>query len=377
MSDPAEWVFDPTLPDNGPTVNIAVWCLFGLATIFLSLRLFCKFRRHRGLWWDDYLLISSWVCFLVASIQLSVNIALGFGRPGVNINPENAYQVGLGGLIVGTFVLIAPILSKISFIITLARISPPRLIIGLWVIGATMGAFQLVALVVQWAQCQPLEKVWNPFLPEGSCLPYQINLGLSMGSAAYSGVIDLALAAIPWIVLKDLQIKRKEKIGIALAMSMGVVAAATAFAKCASLDRLASSDFTLEGGQMIIWAATEISTTIVAASIPVLRTLLRDLSTGRSYGNSGRYVRSTADGNRNQKSRMTPHAGSVVTVMGGTKSHFTGGVSPDAASDKSILQGGSNKILKTEEIAVDYGMRGDDGFEMHSMSSPGQNRPFD
>lgn len=46
---------------------------------------------------------------------------------------------------------------------------------------------------------------------------------LRLTCPAYSGIIDLILAAIPWIVLKDLQIKRKEKIGIALAMSMGVV----------------------------------------------------------------------------------------------------------------------------------------------------------
>lgn len=55
------WVFDPDAPNNGPTVNIAVWCLVALATIFLSLRVYCKFRRHRGLWWDDHVLIASWV----------------------------------------------------------------------------------------------------------------------------------------------------------------------------------------------------------------------------------------------------------------------------------------------------------------------------
>lgn len=41
--------------------------------------------------------------------------------------------------------------------------------------------------------------------------------------AAYSGLCDLILAATPWIILKDLQMKRKEKIGIAAAMSLGVV----------------------------------------------------------------------------------------------------------------------------------------------------------
>lgn len=57
----APWEFDPSLPDNGPMVNTAVWCLFGVATIFIGLRVYCKFSRHRGLWWDDHVLIASWV----------------------------------------------------------------------------------------------------------------------------------------------------------------------------------------------------------------------------------------------------------------------------------------------------------------------------
>lgn len=58
------WEFDPSMPDNGPMVNTAVWCLFGAATIFIALRLYCKFSKHRGLWWDDHVLIASWVCQL-------------------------------------------------------------------------------------------------------------------------------------------------------------------------------------------------------------------------------------------------------------------------------------------------------------------------
>ncbi|KAH7303322.1 hypothetical protein B0I35DRAFT_498578 [Stachybotrys elegans] len=371
-----EWEFDPSAPNNGPRVNIAVWSLFALSSIFIALRLFCKFKRHRGLWWDNYVLVASWIFFLAGTIQLSVNIAYGFGRPGANINPLHAYRVGLGGLIVGTMVLTAPVLGKISFILTLSRLSGPKLKIFLWVLGATMASFQLVALVVQWAQCTPLEKVWNPFMPEGECLPYQINLGLSMGSAAYSGVVDLILAAIPWFVLKDLQIKKREKMGIALAMSMGVVAAATAFAKCVSLQRLISSDFTLEGGQMIIWASTEIATTIIAASIPILRTLLRDLSTGRSYRNSGGYIRSTVGEDQSRKSRFNMHGGHAVTVVGGSKGPSSS-ASPDAASDKSILQGSFGKIMKTEEIAVDYGHSGGDGYEMQSIGTARVNCPFD
>jgi hypothetical protein len=40
---------------------------------------------------------------------------------------------------------------------------------------------------------------------------------------AYSGIMDLIFAIIPWKVIMRMQMETKEKIGVALAMSMGVL----------------------------------------------------------------------------------------------------------------------------------------------------------
>lgn len=50
-----------TTTDFGPQINVTIWFLTALSASFLALRVYCKFLRHRGLWWDDYLLILSWV----------------------------------------------------------------------------------------------------------------------------------------------------------------------------------------------------------------------------------------------------------------------------------------------------------------------------
>lgn len=48
--------------DNlGPNFNVAIWVLTGAALVFMSLRLYCKIRIRRGLWWDDYVLILAMV----------------------------------------------------------------------------------------------------------------------------------------------------------------------------------------------------------------------------------------------------------------------------------------------------------------------------
>lgn len=63
----------------GPHMNIVVWVLVGLSGLFLGLRIYCKFMKSRGLWWDDYLLIASWVsisAYLIAGNGLLIESSL-------------------------------------------------------------------------------------------------------------------------------------------------------------------------------------------------------------------------------------------------------------------------------------------------------------
>src|SRR3569833_1149965 len=58
--------------------------------------------------------------------------------------------------------------------------------------------------------------------------------------------MDLTLALLPWKIIMGIQTRRREKIGIAFAMSMGVFAAAMAFVKSAKLPSIGAGDFTCE-----------------------------------------------------------------------------------------------------------------------------------
>lgn len=47
--------------DLGYQIDVIVWILVALSGIILALRLYCKYLKHRGLWWDDNILIVCWV----------------------------------------------------------------------------------------------------------------------------------------------------------------------------------------------------------------------------------------------------------------------------------------------------------------------------
>jgi hypothetical protein len=47
--------------DQGSQIDAIVWALTAVSGIVVSLRLWCKHVKQRGLWIDDYLLGVSWV----------------------------------------------------------------------------------------------------------------------------------------------------------------------------------------------------------------------------------------------------------------------------------------------------------------------------
>lgn len=47
--------------DYSPLLLRSIWSLFGFATLFIGLRVYARLTPHPALWWDDHLLITSWV----------------------------------------------------------------------------------------------------------------------------------------------------------------------------------------------------------------------------------------------------------------------------------------------------------------------------
>ncbi len=49
------------VPNNGPMTMAVIWSLIGFSAAFLVARISIKHKRARSLWWDDWVLIISWV----------------------------------------------------------------------------------------------------------------------------------------------------------------------------------------------------------------------------------------------------------------------------------------------------------------------------
>ncbi|KAK0610126.1 hypothetical protein B0T17DRAFT_470266, partial [Bombardia bombarda] len=255
---------------------IAIWTLLGFAGVFLILRIYAKAWRLRRLWWDDWVLIFSFLCFIVDASMSQVAINLGLGKYPCDVDPRNFRQLAIQGEGVGaTFGMFAVVWSKTSFAITLLRLTDGKLHRFVWFAIGSMNFFVLLEALFVWVDCNPVSKNWDPQTP-GTCWPTDAVNGYGVFAACTSGFYDVVLALLPWRLVWNLKMQKKEKFGVAIAMSLGIVAGATGFVKSAKILTLGSTNFTYDGCELLVWAAGEISTTIMASCIPVLRVFFRE-----------------------------------------------------------------------------------------------------
>ncbi|KAI6086112.1 hypothetical protein F4821DRAFT_278696 [Hypoxylon rubiginosum] len=355
----------------GPMMNAVNWTLVALATTFLGLRIYCKFSRHRGLWWDDHVLIFGWICLVIAVGFITSSISLGFTSPKGPQTPEAATRLSIHGGVQNVFFALAMGMSKTSFGITLLRVTDGRLKKIVLFLTITLNIASFLYIIFTFFKCEPKIYSWIKGPGCWSTAKY-IHYGIFAG--AYSAFVDFSFALIPWFLILNLQMRRREKLGVAIAMSCGIIAGITAVMRCVYLPLLTVGTFSTSGTTLVIWYVAESSATIIAASIPVLRALIKEISSSID-----RYGRSTGkSGAKSQTAKGTPrglHASHVVTVISRRDPHDPHG---DASSDKSILDAGRapgkiepGRIMQTQEVRLSYHDRSDNdsdqGYEMDYM----------
>ena len=208
--------------DQGPKLNGAIWALTAFAGLFLAVRVYCKFWRNRGLWWDDAFLIGAWVCITVECALLSAMTHLGYGLHIWDFPLQNMGPLLVLVNIAGTFSSTAAIWSKTSFAITLLKLTDGRIKALLWFVIVSMNIAMGLTALFPWVSCTPIQKAWDLNVP-GTCWKPTVMVHYNIFSAAYSAVMDFTLALLPWKVIWGLQMKKKEKVGVAVAMSMGIL----------------------------------------------------------------------------------------------------------------------------------------------------------
>lgn len=142
---------------------------------------------------------------------------------------------GATGLTIST---LAIILSKISFGVTLTRLTDgwPRQYVYFTMV--TLAIFSIPTATLPWVLCKPLSKTFVDILP-GTCIDKGPSVRYARFQASkttilslvrrvltnpvWAALMDISLALLPWKILWGLSMRMTEKLGVCLAMSLGLL----------------------------------------------------------------------------------------------------------------------------------------------------------
>lgn len=186
--------------------------------------------------------ICVWQFSLTVAVSiLSYIVTLGFGKHKSTIDAEDLKTINLDTILVAAFGIISTCVSKTSFALTLYRI-----IINKWMrwfllfVIITINVSMNLVWIFGFAKCTPVQKVWDSSV-EGVCwdkqalLKYQLFAACELrkypwkpnsmltSSSDYSSILDFVLAFLPWKILMSMSMLLREKIGVAVAMSLGAM----------------------------------------------------------------------------------------------------------------------------------------------------------
>ncbi|KAF4430925.1 hypothetical protein F53441_13935 [Fusarium austroafricanum] len=352
--------------ERGTRLLASIWTLCLISLILLFLRVYCKLWRGKGLWHDDWCLIVAWVSLAVSVGVNTYLVTLGFGRHRATISDENMLIINKATIVGAVFGIFATTISKTSFAITLYRIST-----NAWMryflifIIVTINISMNLVWIFGFAKCKPLERVWDKSVP-GTCWDPAKLLTFQLFAAYYSAILDFVLALLPWVILMRMTMRRRERLGVAVAMSLGAIAGITGIVKAVLVVSMKSDDITYDRVDLTIWTLTEPAASIMAICIPVLRMLYRELKSGsRSYNKNKTNTnpldgdtRHTAAGTNTRASkRYNPNSrygrNSVVIMSGWQESqeHLQDD-SDGSQTNKTSMS--SHGVMKTEEVRVHH-----------------------
>lgn len=260
-----------------PQILLALWSPLAVAGVLIALKLLARSRKRLRWWWDDYIMLLSWVrsspscslqvvliafqlCLGTGSICLTMSTKHGLGRHIEFLDNDARANVLRFGSIAAALTVAASVWSKVSYALFLLRISSSGC--TEWTRNAILGVIISLNMMLPvmmaafFMSCRPVEKNWRLEM-DGTCWDPSVKIYMAMAVAGryasefiggslpstrprvsgpskflaysvltrtvYSGVMDLVLALLPWKIIWCLPVQRRDKIGLVVVMSLGVL----------------------------------------------------------------------------------------------------------------------------------------------------------
>ncbi|TWU77291.1 hypothetical protein ED733_004178 [Metarhizium rileyi] len=267
------------------SLKAILWVAAGLPTCLVILRCYTRVHLRRVFGIDDSFMVVALLLLISYAAVLTIAADKGLGRhlEYVAQNPKDVMDVALLSFVSQPIVLMSCAFGKTSFALSLIRVAAQQwVIIVLWFTIVSTNILHILVSIFVFTRCEDPRHLWNPTVPS-KCWSTTAFDSMTLFVGSYSAAADFILALLPWAILWKLQMKKREKFGVAMAMSLGVFAGSIAVVKIQYL--VADSDdkdFTWSLASLLGWAAVENGVILLGACVPTLRPLLKKVFPGSS-----------------------------------------------------------------------------------------------
>ncbi|CBX99486.1 hypothetical protein IAQ61_005261 [Plenodomus lingam] len=251
--------------------------LLALVYITVALRLWVRFRITKTPGWDDISMVATLLLFTCYCAFIFVVIFRSRERR--LFSPDSIRITLVFIQLSEVFYILTTTLLKVSLGLFFLRVltAPWQTRIFHTLLSvSTMYGFVYALITI--FQCGNPSKVADSLLGSPKCLPGPTLLATGYLYGSINVLADWTFVLIPISVLVGSDLDRKSKISVSMVMALGAVGSVSSIMRMVYLHGLA-----LNGGKGLlpssikatIWATAEPGTGIIAASVAILRPLLR------------------------------------------------------------------------------------------------------
>ncbi|USW52750.1 Putative extracellular membrane protein, CFEM [Septoria linicola] len=288
----------PIRDRRGPGLRSIIAGLI-LATTALALRLASKINSPCGgndgwsttLWWDDAVIVFGFALIIPIDYASFLLSRAGIGTDVWTLPFANITRIQKIYYWCEEFYLAALPTVKISLLLTYLRIFPSQrfryacyFVIGLNICYAI--AFVLVSVF----QCLPVHCAWNNWSGEHDCKCSNIN-AQGWTSAAFNVLLDFITLGLPLPQLWAMKLNKRKKFWVMLMFGMGFFVTIVSILRLQVLIEFGDSrNLTWHYVAVGYWSTTELHASVITASMPSIRHLLRRYMPyvmGQSTGGTG------------------------------------------------------------------------------------------
>ncbi|GME23723.1 Integral membrane protein [Neofusicoccum parvum] len=284
-----EWATDrekyPYGERRGPTMIILLAVLLAMTLTVVGARLWarCKVRRNAGL--DDWLIVAALPVLLCYDACHVLGFFLyGIDRHAWEVTVPMAVNVRIVTWGISCSYMIITSLVKISILCFYRRLSEGSVTRSwIWIVRGFMGfviAYAFVFTLMLFVDCRPFDAFWNKLNPQWALAHNYtcFNEGADfIASAVVSVIQDAAVCILPLLVVRRLQMPRKQKLALAGLFGVGFFLCFCGIMRVAYMYIIyyKTYDTTWEAFPVWSWTLVETHFAIMCASAPALKLFFR------------------------------------------------------------------------------------------------------